>query len=301
MSIEVQNVSKIYGEQRALNDVSFSIGKGEIVGFLGPNGAGKSTMMKIITCYIPQSEGKVAVCGFDVEGDPMSVRSKIGYLPEHNPQYLEMYIKEYLQFIGGIYKVKNLNARIDEMIELVGLQKEQHKKIGALSKGYRQRVGLAQALIHDPEVLILDEPTTGLDPNQIVEIRQLIQRLGKEKTVMMSTHIMQEVEAICDRVIIINNGQIVADKPTSQIQSVTEHAQLVIAKFKSKPDLEQLNKLKGVISVSETENNTFKIEGQLDSDLREDIFHFAVKNNHVIVEMYQETFHLEDVFQQLTK
>ena len=156
MSIEVQNVSKLYGEQRALNDVSFSIGKGEIVGFLGPNGAGKSTMMKIITCYIPQSEGKVAVCGSDVEGDPMSVRSKIGYLPEHNPQYLEMYIKEYLQFIGGIYKVKNLNARIDEMIELVGLQKEQHKKIGALSKGYRQRVGLAQALIHDPEVLILE-------------------------------------------------------------------------------------------------------------------------------------------------
>ena len=211
MSIEVKNLSKFYGEQAAVNDISFSIHKGEIVGFLGPNGAGKSTTMKILTGFIPATSGEVKICGMEVDVDSLETRKKIGYLPENNPLYLDMYVREYLEFVGKIYKVPNLKARIDEMIQQVGLEVEQNKKIGMLSKGYRQRVGLAQAIIHDPEVLILDEPTTGLDPNQLVEIRELIKRIGKSKTVMLSTHIMQEVEAICDRVIIIKSGKIVAN------------------------------------------------------------------------------------------
>ena len=207
MSIIVNNITKLYGTQKALNNVSFEIGKNEIVGFLGPNGAGKSTMMKILTCYIPATEGSAKVCGFDTNEQSIEVRKQIGYLPEHNPLYLDMYVKEFLEFIGNLYKVKNVKERVKEMIETTGLQIEQNKKIGALSKGYRQRVGLAQAIIHDPKVLIMDEPTTGLDPNQLEEIRELIKKLGKEKTVMLSTHIMQEVEAVCDRVIIINKGE----------------------------------------------------------------------------------------------
>ena len=211
MSIEVKKITKIYGEQKALNDVSFSIQSGEIIGFLGPNGAGKSTLMKIISCYLPPSSGTVKVCGLDVMEQSMEVRKKVGYLPEHNPLYLDMYVKEYLEFVGRFYGVKNLTNRVKEMVEITGLTIEQSKKIGQLSKGYRQRVGLAQAIIHDPQVLILDEPTTGLDPNQLVEIRNLIKELGKNKTVMLSTHIMQEVQAICERAIIINHGKIVAD------------------------------------------------------------------------------------------
>ena len=212
MSIEVRNVTKIYGEQKALDNVTLSIQPGEIVGLLGPNGAGKSTLMKIITCFIPPDAGEVKVYGHDIFEESLAVREKVGYLPEHNPLYLEMYVKEYLEFVAGIHKLgKASRERIREMIELTGLTIEQNKKLGALSKGYRQRVGLAQALIHDPEVLILDEPTSGLDPNQIQEIRTLIRNIGKEKTVMLSTHIMQEVEAICDRAIIIHRGRIVAD------------------------------------------------------------------------------------------
>lgn len=211
MSIEVNKITKLYGEQKALNDVSFSIKSGEIVGFLGPNGAGKSTLMKIISCYLPPSAGTIKVCGLDVMEQSMEVRKKVGYLPEHNPLYLDMYVKEYLEFVGRFYDVKKLNDRVKEMVEITGLTIEQNKKIGQLSKGYRQRVGLAQAIIHDPQVLILDEPTTGLDPNQLVEIRNLIKELGKNKTVMLSTHIMQEVQAICERAIIINHGKIVAD------------------------------------------------------------------------------------------
>lgn len=211
MSIVVEKVSKTYGSQRALNGVSFEIGRGQIVGFLGPNGAGKSTMMKIITCYIPPNEGKVAVCGFDVMEQSTEAKRCIGYLPEHNPLYTDMYVREYLSFVGGMYKIPNLKTRVEEMIETVGLQLEAHKKIEALSKGYRQRVGLAQALIHDPQVLILDEPTSGLDPNQLIEIRNLIVSVGKTKTVMLSTHIMQEVEAMCDNAFIIDRGKIVAD------------------------------------------------------------------------------------------
>ena len=222
MSIEVKNVTKLYGEQKALDNVSFKIDPGQIVGFLGPNGAGKSTMMKIITCFIPQSSGDVTVCGFDVIENPIDVKRQVGYLPEHNPLYLDMYVKEYLDFIGGVYKIENRKDRVKEMIDIVGLEIEQNKKIGALSKGYRQRVGLAQAMIHDPKVLILDEPTTGLDPNQLEEIRGLIKNIGKEKTIMLSTHIMQEVEAICDKTIIINQGKIVADDKTQDLQQQTQ-------------------------------------------------------------------------------
>ena len=211
MSIVVEKVSKTYGSQRALNGVSFEIGRGQIVGFLGPNGAGKSTMMKIIACYIPPNEGKVTVCGFDVMGQSTEAKRCIGYLPEHNPLYTDMYVREYLSFVGGMYKIPNLKTRVEEMIDTVGLQLEAHKQIEALSIGYRQRVGLAQALIHDPQVLILDEPTSGLDPNQLIEIRNLIISVGKTKTVMLSTHIMQEVEAMCDNAFIIDRGTIVAD------------------------------------------------------------------------------------------
>jgi ABC-2 type transport system ATP-binding protein len=213
MTIEIKNLTKIYGEQKALDNVSLSINEGEIVGLLGPNGAGKSTMMKILTCFIPPTEGEVKVCGYDIFDDPMKVREQIGYLPEQNPLYLEMYVREFLTFVAGIHKIdkKEIKSRVEQMIEKVGLTKEVNKKIGTLSKGYRQRVGIAQAMIHNPKVLILDEPTTGLDPNQLVEIRQLIKQLGQEKTVLLSTHIMQEVEAVCKRVVIINNGRLVAD------------------------------------------------------------------------------------------
>ena len=215
MSISIKNVYKFFGEQAALESVSLNIKKGEVVGFLGPNGAGKSTLMKIITCYLPANEGEVRVCGEDVKEDSLSVRSKVGYLPEHNPMYLEMYIKEYLEFVAGVYN--SPKERISEMIELTGLTNEQHKKIGELSKGYRQRVGLAAALIHNPEVLILDEPTTGLDPNQLAEIRSLIKEIGKDKTVLLSTHIMQEVDKMCSRVIIINKGKIIDDQSISSL------------------------------------------------------------------------------------
>lgn len=299
MSIHVENVTKKYEEQEALSNVSFSINKGEIVGFLGPNGAGKSTMMKIITCYLPQTSGKVSVCGFDVEAEPMKVREKLGYLPEHNPQYVEMYIKEYLRFAGGVHKVNNLDARIEELIELVGLQKEQHKKIGMLSKGYRQRVGLAQALIHDPEVLILDEPTTGLDPNQIIEIRELIKSVGKEKTVMMSTHIMQEVEAICDRVIIINEGKSVADKSTKEIRQ-DQSQKTVRVLFESAPDMHLVKNINGVTKCTREEDGALLVHGSGNKDLRKVLFEFAIHQKLVILEMHEQTQDLEGVFRQLT-
>ena len=244
MSIEVKNLFKFYGEQAAVNDISFSIKKGEIVGFLGPNGAGKSTTMKILTGYMPATSGEVRICGEEVDVDSKETKKKIGYLPENNPLYLDMYVREYLEFVGKIYKVPNLKQRIDEMIQQVGLEVEQNKKIGMLSKGYRQRVGLAQAIIHDPEVLILDEPTTGLDPNQLVEIRELIKNIGKSKTVMLSTHIMQEVEAICDRVIIIKSGKIVADNSASELQ-YEENKQVVYVEFEGDLNKNQLKKETG--------------------------------------------------------
>lgn len=219
MSIIVKNLTKVYGKQKALNDVSLSIEDGEIVGLLGPNGAGKSTMMKILTCFIPPTSGDVKVCGYDIFDNPMEVRRSIGYLPEQNPLYYDMYVREFLLFVAGIHRIekKLRRERVEEIIELTGLSKEVNKKIAALSKGYKQRVGIAQALIHDPEVLILDEPTTGLDPNQLVEIRNLIRQVGKTKTVLLSTHIMQEVEAVCSRVVIINNGRLVADDETKHL------------------------------------------------------------------------------------
>ena len=301
MSITVKNVTKIYGEQKALNDVSFEVKPGEIVGFLGPNGAGKSTMMKILTCFIPQTLGEAFVSGHNVEEQPMKVKKSIGYLPEHNPQYLEMYVKEYLLFCAGLHNVENKKERIKEMIDLVGLEKEQNKKIGALSKGYRQRVGLAQALLHDPEVLILDEHTTGLDPNQIVEIRNVIKNIGREKTVMMSTHIMQEVEAICDRVIIINKGEIVADKPTTELRKVSSASQLIEVEFDTDPNIELIKKIEGVTRVQNVHGTHYRIECETGSDVRPLIFEFAVEQKMKVLQLSSEEMNLEDVFQKLTK
>lgn len=299
MSIEVKNVFKYYGEQAALNDVSFSINSGEIIGFLGPNGAGKSTMMKIITCFIPKSSGVVKVCGIDVDEDSIEVRKRVGYLPEHNPLYLDMYVKEYLDFTAGIYKLKNKKEKVKEMVSLVGLDKEQNKKIGALSKGYRQRVGLAQAIIHDPEVLILDEPTSGLDPNQLVDIRKLILDIGKTKTVMLSTHIMQEVEAICDRVIIIKDGKIVADDTTSHIQQKDEKNLTIFVEFDQVVSRNQLRQISHVKNVKHLEDNKWLFE--VNSDIRAEIARYAQNNSLLILTMRVEEKSMEDVFKELTK
>ncbi len=302
MSIKVENITKLYGEQRALDSISFEVKTGEIVGFLGPNGAGKSTMMKILTCFIPQTSGVASVCGFDVAEDSLKVREQVGYLPEHNPLYLDMYVKEYLEFIGGLHHVSNLKERIAEMVEITGLQVEQKKKIGALSKGYRQRVGLAQALIHDPKVLILDEPTTGLDPNQLAEIRNLIIKVGKEKTVMLSTHIMQEVEAMCDRVIIINNGKIVADDETSVLQnSKVKNNYFIVVEFDKVTTKSALKAISEVVDATNTKDNIWQLEVSSDKDIRTDVFNFAVKNGLAVLMLNKEEQKLEDVFKHLTK
>ncbi len=301
MSISVKNISKIYGTQKALNDVSFEVGKSQIVGFLGPNGAGKSTMMKILTCYIPQTSGDASVCGFDVNEESMEVRKRIGYLPENNPLYHDMYVKEYLEFIAGIYKLKgNVRSRISKIVFNTGLEAEKKKKIGALSKGYRQRVGLAQALIHDPEVLILDEPTTGLDPNQLSEIRALIQSLGKEKTVLLSTHIMQEVEAITDRVIIVNKGLIVADESTSVLRKKPGQNEVVIIEFEKTVSKNELLTVQGVEAVKNIKDNLWKITGKDHSDIRAALFKWSVENNHTILSLQKEEQKLEDIFHLLT-
>ena len=299
MSIEVKNLFKYYGEQAAVRDVSFTVNNGEIVGFLGPNGAGKSTTMKVITGYINASGGEVKVCGLPVDVDSLDTRRKIGYLPEHNPLYLDMYVKEYLEFVGQIYKVKNLKERVKEMIKAVGLEVEQNKKIGALSKGYRQRVGLAAAIIHDPEVLILDEPTSGLDPNQLVEIRELIKKIGKSKTVMLSTHIMQEVEAICDRVIIINKGQIVADDTAEALQQEQSH-QTVYTEFEGNVSKAQLSKIPHVRKVEKV-NNGWLLETTDEVDLRKVIAQWAQQNNLLTLTLKLEERSLEEVFKELTK
>ncbi len=299
MSIEVKNVTKIYGKQKALDDVSFVVEPGHIVGFLGPNGAGKSTMMKIITCFIPQTAGDVSVCGYDVIETPIDVKKQVGYLPEHNPLYLDMYVKEYLDFIGGVYKIDNRKARVKEMIDIVGLGVEQNKKIGALSKGYRQRVGLAQAMIHDPKVLILDEPTTGLDPNQLEEIRGLIKNIGKEKTIMLSTHIMQEVEAICDKTIIINQGKIVADDKTKNLHHQQKKEIILSVEFDKPIDVKKLKEIKGVIQVKNKQNNSWVFEVTAEAD-RNNIFQFAIEQDLVVLTMQKETDSLEAIFKKLT-
>jgi len=300
VSISVKNVTKKYGSQNALDNISFEISKGEIVGFLGPNGAGKSTSMKIITCFIPQTNGEVKVCGLDVNEEPIKVKRKIGYLPEHNPLYLDMYVKEYLLFIARLHKVKSKKERVAEMIKSVGLEMEQHKKIGALSKGYRQRVGLAQAMLHNPEVLILDEPTSGLDPNQLVEIRELIKTFGKDKTILLSTHIMQEVEAICDRIIIINDGKIIADEKTSEIQSKVVKKQVIKVEFDTNVSRAKLNSITGVASAKEVSDKIWILESKTDRDIRKEISKFAQTNNLLVLAMQKEDESLENVFKELT-
>ncbi|RUA31238.1 MAG: gliding motility-associated ABC transporter ATP-binding subunit GldA [Bacteroidetes bacterium] len=299
MSISIQNISKEYGSQKALDQVSFEIKEGEIVGLLGPNGAGKSTLMKILSGFIPPTDGEAKVEGLDVMEESLAVREKIGYLPESNPLYLDMYVKEYLQFVGGIYKVKNLKHRIAEMIELTGLQVEQHKKLGALSKGYRQRVGLAATFIHDPKVLILDEPTSGLDPNQLVEIRNLIKEIGKNKTVLFSSHIMQEVEAICDRVIIINKGKMVADSPTSKLQNLLKGGEIISVEFQENVDLAQLKKIDGVEDLSR-DGKIIKIRPSQGADIRAAIYDFARDNQLTLIGLKSEEMGLEDIFRELT-
>ncbi|WP_420148669.1 gliding motility-associated ABC transporter ATP-binding subunit GldA [Spirosoma sp.] len=305
MSIRVQNLTKIYKQQRAVDQISLTVNPGEIVGFLGPNGAGKSTTMKIATGYLSPTEGTVDVNGFDVRTNPMDVRRSVGYLPEHNPLYLDMYVKEYLRFAGSLHGLggSDLSQRIGQMIELVSLGREQHKRIGQLSKGYRQRVGLAQALIHNPPVLILDEPTTGLDPNQLTEIRQVIRDAGQDKTVLFSTHIMQEVEAICDRVIIINRGKIVADAPLSQLRSASaDEGVVVVAEFENEltaPDV--LAAVPGVERVEPLGDGLYRITAGPSIDLRASIFRLAADQNLTLVGLRQQENSLEGIFKELTK
>ena len=303
MSILVKDLSKIYGEQKAIDQISFEIKTGEIVGFVGPNGAGKSTTMKILTGFIPPSSGEAKINNLDLIEKSLEIRKHIGYLPENNPLYLDMYVKEYLEFVAGIYKLgKKTKSRIKEIIEQTGLSIEQKKKIGALSKGYRQRVGLAQALIHDPEILILDEPTSGLDPNQIIEIRNLISKVGKEKTVMLSTHIMQEVEAICDRIIIINKGKIVADDSIDSIYSHTKDQLItVIVEFDKAPDQKQLENIELVDKVAKVDDKNWLIQSTSTEDIRPKVFNFAVQNNLAVLSMQKKEKSLEEVFQELTK
>lgn len=301
MTVKVNHITKLYGAQKALDDVSFEIGSGQVIGFLGPNGAGKSTMMKIISCYIPQNSGSVTVNNFDTLEQSIEVRRIVGYLPEHNPLYLDMYVKEYLSFIAGLHmKSPEIDKRVKEMVDVTGLGLEQKKKIGALSKGFRQRVGLAQAMIHNPEVLILDEPTSGLDPNQLVEIRNLISQIGKEKTVILSTHIMQEVEAICNRVIIINKGKIVADEKTEAIQQKTQPESVLEVEFEMAVDVMLLKSMKGISRVETTGKNKYRMYSPAGMDLRSDLFEFAVKNNFKVLTLQKSESSLEDVFQQLT-
>lgn len=301
MSVKVEHLTKVYGVQKAVNDLSFEVKSGEIVGFLGPNGAGKTTTMKIITGYISASEGSATICGFDVKEHPEEVKRRIGYLPEHNPLYKEMYVKEYLNFVGSIHKVSKLKSRIADVIELTGLGLEQRKVIGSLSKGYRQRVGLAQAMLHDPEVLILDEPTSGLDPNQLAEIRQLIKNIGKEKTVIFSTHIMQEVQAICDRIMIIDRGVLVADDPIDKLQSRLQGNIIIEVEFNKAVSDANLKNINGVLDVLPITRNKWHLVCNNSEDHREDIFKFAVENQLILLEMHKDASSVEDVFQYLTK
>ena len=291
----------MYGEQKAIDNISFEVKPGEVLGFLGPNGAGKSTTMKILSGFIPQTEGKAFVCDFDVEQNSLKARSKVGYLPENNPLYTDMYVKEFLLFVAGLNGIKHKQriSRMEEMLEVTGLKQEMNKKIGALSKGYRQRVGLAQALIHDPEVLILDEPTSGLDPNQLVEIRNLLRELGKEKTVILSTHIMQEVQALCHRVIIINKGKIVANDTAENLQRTTLNEVVVKVSFKETVNEKLLLQIEGVKSVKNVGANNFELNST--TDIQEKVFRFAVENKLTILSLQQEKQNLEEVFRQLTK
>jgi len=297
MSIEVQAITKKYGEQTALNNISFSVQKGEIVGFLGPNGAGKSTLMKILTTYMSSDSGSAMVGGYDIVNEAEKVQRLTGYLPEHNPLYLDMYIREYLMFSASVYNVSK--SKVEEVIELTGLTPEVHKKIGQLSKGYRQRVGLANALLHNPEVLILDEPTTGLDPNQLVEIRQLIKNIGKDKTVFLSTHIMQEVEAICDRVIIINKGNIVADAKLNDLKGVNQ--QVIEVEFDLRVEEQLLQRIDGLVACTNTFDNIWELSFSTDKDMRPALFDFANQNGLKALKINHKNKELETIFRELTK
>ena len=298
MSVKVSNLTKNYGEQLAVNHISFELNKGEVLGFLGPNGAGKSTTMKMITGYVEPTEGTIEVCGINQQKNPLLAKEKIGYLPENNPLYYDMYVKEYLAFVANIYNIKNKKERIAQLIEKTGLEREQHKKIGQLSKGYKQRVGIAQAMIHNPDVLILDEPTSGLDPNQLVDIRNLIKELGKEKTVILSTHIMQEVEAMCQRVLIINQGKIVANNKVDSIKNIGTKTTNV--KFKLKTNKTQLPTLEQV-QFEFLGNGFIKAISKQKQNLSEEIFNYCVKHQLVLLHLEQENQSMEEVFKELTK
>ncbi|MGM0565918.1 MAG: gliding motility-associated ABC transporter ATP-binding subunit GldA [Bacteroidota bacterium] len=300
MSIEVSHLTKIYGEQKALEDVSLQVKSGEVVGLLGPNGAGKSTLMKIITCFIPPSSGNVTVNGFDINDDPLEIKKQVGYLPENNPLYTDMYVREYLNFVAGLNHISTSREMVDQIIETTGLTPEQNKKIGQLSKGYRQRVGLAQALLPSPDVLILDEPTSGLDPNQLVDIRELIKSIGKEKTILFSTHIMQEVEAVCDRVIIIDKGRIVADEKTGDIAHQSSERNIVTVEFDKEVNPQTLQKVPGVSHARSVSGNQWVLVSEEKGDIRSALFRFAVDNGLTILSLNKEKESLEQVFQRLT-
>ena len=301
MSLSVSHLTKVFGQQRAVNDITFSIEKGEIVGFLGPNGAGKSTTMKMATGYLPATSGSIQVNGLDVTTHSIQVRKMMGYLPEHNPLYLDMYVHEYLHFIGKVFEIpgSRLKSRVAEIIDLCGLTPEQNKKIETLSKGYRQRVGLAQALIHNPEVLILDEPTTGLDPNQILEIRKLIKQISSDKTVIFSTHIMQEVQAICDRVIVINKGEIVADDSVNNLLATQAQTDIVV-EFNGEVNVEELLVLIGVEKVTVVKSGVYRLKAKNGADLRAEVFKFATERQLSLIGLKQEENTLEDIFRSLT-
>lgn len=301
MSVSVEQLTKVYGTQRAVDNLSFSAQKGEVLGFLGPNGAGKSTTMKIITGYLPPTSGRATVCGFSVSDKGMEARSKVGYLPENNPLYKDMFVREYLEFAGRIHRVQGLEKRIHHMVDRTGLGSHQHKKIGELSKGYRQRVGLAQAMLHDPEVLILDEPTSGLDPNQLVEIRDLIKSLGAEKTVILSTHILREVEAVCSRAIIIHKGKLVADAPIETLRQTFSAHNHVTVEFDQTVDPVLIRSIPGVSFVDVLSERKFILQSPADLDVRPSVFAFAADQKISLLELHQAVQSVEDVFQQLTK
>ena len=301
MSIEILHLSKLYGQQNVLDDITLSLKPGQITGLLGPNGAGKSTLMKIITCFIPPSEGSVSVYGYDVMKDSLKVRQLIGYLPENNPLYPEMYVREFLLFMAGLCNLgKQSKNRVEELIDMTGLTTECNKKIGTLSKGYKQRVGLAQALMNNPQALILDEPTSGLDPNQLAEIRKLIREIGLTRTVLLSTHIMQEVEALCQRTVIINKGKIVADDDTVNISAGVGAKEIITVEFESAIDVSKLSTIPGVTNVSSPALNKYILEALSGSDIRAEVFKFAVEHQWVVVAMQKEERNLEDVFRSLT-
>lgn len=302
MSLHVAHLTKLYGWQKAVDDITFAIGTGEIVGFLGPNGAGKSTTMKLITGYLAPSFGEVKIEGLDVRENPLAVKKMIGYLPEHNPLYLDMYLHEYLQFVGSIHKIpgKQLLSRIEEMIALCGLHHEQHKKLESLSKGYRQRVGLAQALLHDPRVLILDEPTSGLDPNQLIEVRKVIKAISSHKTVLFSSHIMQEVEALCDRVMVINQGKIVADDQLQNLLEKGHHQHVLWIEFQDDIPVDELKNLPGIAEVVALSARKFKLLARAGRDVRGELFRYASEKGRSLVELRVEENTMESVFKQLT-